>query len=144
MLRFSEKDDNVLNSENCTTGPTVMVIIPTCNAGQHFPDLLDSLQTQTLKPAQIIIIDSSSADGTLETARSRNCEVITINRTDFDHGTARNMAMDRVSSEFAIFLTQDAMPVDEYMIAELIKPMQADSNIAICYGRQLPGANAGP
>ena len=123
---------------------TVTVIIPTYNAGQGFPDLLDSLQTQTLKPAQIIIIDSESTDETLEMAKRRNCKVITINRSDFDHGTTRNLAISEVSSEFAIFLTQDATPVDNCMIAELIKPMQANLNIAVCYGRQLPRPNAGP
>jgi len=123
---------------------TATVVIPTHNVGQHFPDLLDSLQTQTLKPAQIIIIDSGSTDETCGVTKQRNCKLITIDRTDFDHGTTRNLAMSEVSSEFAIFLTQDAMPVDEYMIAELIKPMQADANIAICYGRQLPRPNAGP
>jgi rhamnosyltransferase len=123
---------------------TATVIIPTYNAGPCFTELLDSLQSQTLKPAQIIIIDSRSTDETREVAKSRNCEVITINHTDFDHGTTRNLAMFEVSTEFAIFLTQDAMPANEHMIAELIKPMQADSNIAICYGRQLPRPNAAP
>jgi len=123
---------------------TATVVIPTHNAGQHFPDLLDSLETQTLKPAQIIIIDSGSTDETREVAERRNCKVIAINRANFDHGTTRNLAVFEVSSKFAIFLTQDAIPADDYMIAELIKPMQVDSNIAICYGRQLPRPNATP
>ena len=123
---------------------TATVVIPTRNAGQRFFDLLDSLQTQTLKPAQIIIIDSGSTDETREAAKSRNCEVITINRTDFDHGTTRNLAVSNVKSEFVVFLTQDATPFDEHMIDKLIKPMQANANIAICYGRQLPRPSAGP
>ncbi len=123
---------------------TATVVIPTCNAGQRFHDLLDGLQTQTLKPAQIIIIDSGSTDETCGIAKQRNCKLTTIDRADFDHGATRNLAMSKVSSEFAIFLTQDAMPVDNCMIAELIKPMQADSSIAICYGRQLPRPNARP
>lgn len=123
---------------------TATVVIPIYNAGQCFSVLLDSLQTQTLKPAQIIIIDSGSTDETREVAKRRNCKVITAKRSDFDHGTTRNLAMTEVSSEFAIFLTQDAIPADENMIAELIRPMQADSNIAICYGRQLPKPDARP
>lgn len=123
---------------------TATVVIPTYNAGQWFRDLLDSLQTQTLKPAQIIIIDSGSTDETHKIAEQRNCKLTTIDRTDFDHGATRNLAMSKVTSEFAIFLTQDAMPANNCMIAELIKPMQADSNIAICYGRQLPRPGAGP
>jgi rhamnosyltransferase len=131
------------------TGPisktdTITVIIPTRNAGQQFLYLLDSLQKQTLKPAQIIVIDSGSTDETRETARRQDCKIITVNNIDFDHGTTRNLAMAEVSGEFAIFLTQDVIPADENMIAELIRPMKADSNIAICYGRQLPKPDARP
>ena len=123
---------------------TISVIIPTRNAGRHFEELLDGLQKQTLKPAQIIVVDSESNDKTLEIAQSRNCKVIKIKRADFDHGTTRNLAISEVSGEFAVILTQDAIPADEHMIAELTKPMQVDSNIAICYGRQRPRLNAGP
>ena len=123
---------------------TITVVIPTQNAGQHFLGLLNSLETQTLKPTQIIVVDSESIDETVESARSRNCKVITVNLADFDHGTARNLAVSNAQSEFIIFLTQDAVPADECLIAELIKPMQADSSIAICYGRQLPRPNERP
>jgi rhamnosyltransferase len=122
----------------------VSVIIPTLNAGKLFTALLDTLNDQTIKPRTVLVIDSGSTDGTPERAKDRGCRIIRINLHDFDHGTTRNLAVAKVSSEFAIFLTQDAIPVDEYMIAELIKPMQADSNIAICYGRQLPRTNARP
>ena len=121
---------------------TITVVIPTHNAERHIASLLEKLNKQTLKPAQIIVVDSESSDETRQIAESRNCRVITINRGKFDHGTTRNLAMAEVSSEFAVFLTQDAIPADEHMIAELIKPMQADSNIAICYGRQLPRPDA--
>jgi rhamnosyltransferase len=123
---------------------TATVIIPTYNAGQCLIDLLDNLQTQTLKPAQIIVIDSGSTDGTADTAAKHGCKIIKIEPDNFDHGTTRNLAVSSIQTEFVVFLTQDAMPVDENMIIELIKPMQADSNIAVCYGRQLPRPGAGP
>ena len=142
MLRFSKKDYNVANIEPCATGPVVSLIIPTHNAGQYFSDLLHTLEIQTIKPVQTIIIDSGSTDGTRNLAKSKNCKIITINRSKFDQGTTRNIAMEKIYSEFAIFLTQDAMPVDEYVIAELIEPMQTNQHIAMCYGRQLPRTDA--
>jgi rhamnosyltransferase len=131
-------------TEPLSNNNTITVVIPVCNAGRHFTELLDGLERQSLKPAQIIAVDSESTDETSRLARSRNCKVIAIRRCDFDHGTTRNLAASEVSSEFMVFLTQDAIPADEHMIAELLRPMQADSNIAICYGRQLPRPNAGP
>jgi rhamnosyltransferase len=135
MTRYSLKN----NGSNI-----ISIVIPTLNAGVQFGAILDSLNNQTIKPSLIIVTDSESGDQTRQIAESRNCKVITISRGKFDHGTARNLAMAEVTTEFAVFLTQDAIPANEHMIAELIKPMQADSNIAICYGRQLPRPDARP
>lgn len=106
--------------------------------------VLKALRKQTIKPSTILIIDSGSTDGTPERAKDRGCRIIRINRHDFDHGTTRNLAVAKTDSEFVVFLTQDVAPADEHTIAELIKPMQADQNIAICYGRQLVMPNAHP
>jgi len=122
----------------------ITVLIFTYNAGPRFTELLDSLQKQTLKPTQIIVVDSGSNDQTPEIAKSRNCKIIIIEHSEFDHGTTRNLAVANAKTEFVVFLTQDAIPADGHMIDELIKPMQADSNIAVCYGRQLPRPNARP
>jgi len=123
---------------------SIAIIIPTCNAGQTLVDLLENLQNQTIGPIQTLVIDSESTDGTAELARNRSCKVITIGRVDFNHGSTRNLAVSNTNTEFIVFLTQDVIPFDEDMIDKLIKPMQADSNIAICYGRQLPRPGAGP
>jgi rhamnosyltransferase len=96
---------------------------------------------QNFRPAQIIVVDSGSWDKTVEIAESKNCRVIKIKREEFDHGTTRNLAVAQTDGQFVIFLTQDVLPADENMLAELIKPIQADENIAICYGRQLPHPN---
>ena len=104
---------------------SVTVVIPARDAGQRFADLLDSLQKQTIKPAQILVIDSESTDETLELAKSRNCEVITINRSDFDHGTTRNLGVAQTNSKFVVFLTQDALPYDECTLENIVRPALA-------------------
>lgn len=125
-----------ISNNNRTT-----VIIHTYNAGPCFADLLNRLKMQNFRPAQIIVVDSGSWDKTVEIAESKNCRVIKIKSKDFDHGTTRNSAVTETDGQFIIFLTQDVLPADENMIDELIKPIQADDNIAICYGRQLAHPN---
>lgn len=122
----------------------VSIIIPTLNPGTKLGELLETLDSQTLQPEEILIIDSSSSDTTAELVQSYGYRLIKINKKDFDHGTTRNLGAAQTDSEFIVFLTQDVVPVDEHMIAELIKPMQANLNIAVCYGRQLPKSNARP
>jgi rhamnosyltransferase len=120
------------------------IVIPTINAGTQFSVLLDALGCQSIRPGTILVLDCDSGDDTVEIAEIYGCKVLSVDKNKFDHGTTRNLAMSEVSSEFVVFLTQDAIPADRNMIAELLKPMQADSNIAICYGRQLPRPGAGP
>ena len=121
---------------------SVSVVIPTCNAGECFTKLLDSLQKQTISPSEIIVIDSGSRDETVKLARNQNCKVITIKRSGFDHGTTRNLAVSNIQSEFVVFLTQDAKPCDRVAIEKLIKPIEEDDQVAAAYGRQLPAPDS--
>lgn len=121
----------------------ISIIVPTYNAAGHLDALVSSLRAQTEQDIEILIIDSASEDRTAEIARSCGCRVLTVEKADFDHGTTRNLAAAGTSGEFIVFLTQDALPADERLLAELIAPLRADPTIAVCYGRQLPRPDAG-
>jgi rhamnosyltransferase len=122
--------------------PTVAVVIPTLNAGEGLRNVLDGLARQTVKPCEIVVVDSESADQTCDVARTFGCRILHIDRKDFDHGGTRNLAIRSTVSDAIVLLTQDAVPANERMIEELIKPL-ADEDVAIAYGRQLPRAGAG-
>jgi len=121
----------------------VSVFIPTLNASKYIKVLLESLKVQTCFPDEIIIIDSSSEDDTLEIASTFDVKTITIPRQDFDHGGTRNLAANISSGDILIFLTQDALPFDEFLIKNLVKPLN-DPSIAASFGRQIPREDACP
>ena len=59
----------------------VSVIIPTLNAEKFIGNLLKNLiKVQTLKPDEIIVIDSSSQDKTVEIAKSYGCKTVIIEK----------------------------------------------------------------
>lgn len=120
----------------------VSVIIPTLNAGPQFHRLIELLWAQTARPFEVIIIDSSSTDGTLQTAESLGAKTIVIERPSFDHGGTRNLAAETSSGDVLVFLTQDAMPRDNMLIENLTAPLH-DPHIALSYGRQLARPDAG-
>ena len=123
--------------------PSVSVVIPTLNAEGEIGALLSSIESQTLKPSEIIVVDSSSTDGTVaEIVAHPGVSLITIDRADFNHGLTRDMALRRTTGEFVCFLTQDAVPADERYLQNLVAPMLGDSQIALVSGRQLPKADA--
>jgi rhamnosyltransferase len=118
------------------------VIIPTYNASKHLPSLLNSLKSQTLKDIEIIVIDSSSLDNSIEIADSFGAQVIKIPKNEFDHGGTRTLAAHKAKGEIIIFLSQDAIPFDQYSLENLIKPFGSDETIVAVFGRQLPGKDA--
>lgn len=72
----------------------VTVIIPAFNEADHVGDTIRSLQTQTLKPAGIVVVDDCSSDGTGDVARSYG---VTVIRPETNTGTkagAQNFALD--------------------------------------------------
>jgi len=122
----------------------VSIIIPTLNASKYLPDLLTRLVNQAFSDKEIIIIDSSSQDSTANIGRSFGTKIITIKREDFDHGETRNLGFSKAEGNIVVFLTQDAIPTNEYALENLIKPFHDDNLIAAVYGRQLPNPDASP
>lgn len=121
--------------------PSVSVVIPTLNAASEVGGLLDLLERQSLKPAEILVVDSSSDDDTLAACEGR-VRTHVIERADFNHGATRDMALRMTSGDHVCFFTQDAVPANCDVIASLVAPLVADEAVALVSGRQLPKANA--
>ena len=120
----------------------ISIIIPTLNAEKRIHRLLVSLKSQTV-PCDIVVIDSSSNDGTVNIAKSNGARTIIIERGDFNHGGTRNRASREVEGDILVFLTHDAVLADDSAIENLIRPFSDDEMIGASYGRQLPHPGAG-
>lgn len=122
--------------------PTVSVIIPTLNAGSEIGNLLHAIQAQNYPIKELIVIDSSSSDDTVEICRRiKGVQLIEIRRQDFDHGKTRDLALRQSTGQVVVFMTQDALPADIFFLERLIAPL-SDEHVAVSTGRQLPKANA--
>lgn len=120
----------------------ISVIIPTYNGSLLLPKMLASIHSQTVCPKEIIIVDSSSMDNTVQFAKEYEAKVISIRKSDFDHGQTRTLGAKRASGDILVFMTQDAVPVHQDCFANLLESFEADSDVAAVYGRQIPVANA--
>lgn len=113
----------------------ISVIIPTYNAEKYLQRLLQSLKQQSIS-FELLIIDSSSLDDTIQIANEYADKIITIPKAEFDHGATRTKAAKASSGDILIFLTQDAIFSDSRSIEEILKVFQ-DKEVAAAYGRQL-------
>ncbi len=83
----------------------ISVIIPTLNAGTMIDDLLSALERQTITPAEIIVVDSSSDDDTQAIVRTKHPKVrlLVISRKDFNHGGTRDYVLRKSSGNSCAF-----------------------------------------
>lgn len=121
----------------------ISVIIPTLNAEREIEDLLVALERQSMRPMEILVVDSASDDDTARVVQMHgDIRLLQIDRSDFNHGTTRDMALRATTGDFVCFLTQDALPASDDYIERLVAPLVEDSSIALVSGRQLPKADA--
>lgn len=116
----------------------VSIIVPTYNAGASFKKFAEMVKKQTANIKQVLVIDSSSTDQTADIAKSFGFDVEIIAKSNFGHGKTRQYALDKISTEIAVFLTQDALLYDEISVENLVKCLTSNDKIAAAYGRQVP------
>lgn len=114
----------------------VACVIPTYNGCADLQRLLESLASQSAD-LDILIVDSSSTDGTLELAHARCSRVTQVDSRDFNHGGTRQMMVHQHPDyDVYVYLTQDAYLEDPLAIANILEPF-ADPQVGAVCGRQL-------
>lgn len=117
--------------------------IPTLNAGENAAILAAAIASQSLQPDTVLIIDSGSHDGTVETFRGAGARIHSLDRREFNHGGTRQLGADKlVDADLIIYLTQDAIPADPLSFEQLIRCFD-DPETGAAFGRQLPRREAG-
>ncbi len=118
--------------------PTISVIIPTRNGARTLPLCLDALRTSTYCPAEIIVVDDASSDGSGDLARRYDCRVI---RMDENIGAARAKNRGaRAATGDVLFFTDDDVIVARDTLARVAENF-ADARVAAVVGllhRQIP------
>lgn len=122
----------------------VALIIPALNAAPFWQKWFTALQSQTLQPDFLLLIDSASTDATPQLAMDVGFQVHTIRREDFDHGGTRQLAATLVSkADILIYMTQDALLATPDSLEKLVVAFE-NPRVGLAYGRQLPYPDAKP
>jgi GT2 family glycosyltransferase len=90
--------------------PALSVVVPNFNGAAVLPRCLAALRAQTLQPAEVVVVDNGSTDGSADEAERSGARVLRLGRnTGF--GAAANAGVDLVTSELVCVLNSDARPV---------------------------------
>ena len=122
----------------------VDAIIPVYKPDHKFLTLIELLEKQTVPVNRIIVMNTEQKYfdrlfyGTSFPNDYSNITVKHISKREFDHGRTRNRGAQLSDADFFVMMTDDAIPADEYMLEELLKPLHRE-DVAAAYARQLAG-----
>jgi rhamnosyltransferase len=118
---------------------SVTVAVPVLDGGERFRELLKALAAQRNAAGveyELLIIDSGSTDGSVEAAREAGARVIEIDKSTFQHGRTRNMAVAEANGEVVALLTDDSIPASDIWLDAIVEAFAAADDVALVWGPQ--------
>jgi len=113
---------------NSTNRKPLTVVIPTKNSGKSLEDCLKSLQQQTYKNFDILIVDGYSTDNTVDIAKKFKAKVV------YDDGKTRasacNKALEIVGTPYIAFTDDDAIPFKDW-VEKIVKFFESHNCVSV-------------
>lgn len=113
----------------------VSLIIPVYNVEDYLEKCLDTVEQQTYKEAEIIIVNDGSTDNSPAiidkyVARNANFKSFTIKNSGL--GGARNFGMTKATGDYVIFLDSDDYIAPDCLEKFVAAAQNNDSDIVVC------------
>ncbi|GAB4165253.1 MAG: hypothetical protein Fur0032_01890 [Terrimicrobiaceae bacterium] len=110
----------------------VSVIIPAHNSAEHLPAVLAACRSQTLPPAEIIVVDDGSRDATSDICRDCAPEARLVRIENGGVARARNIGARHASGEAFVFLDADDILLPHAL--ETLASRLAGTHAGVAYG----------
>ena len=114
----------------------VTVIVPAYNEAASIADTIRSIQAQTVVPAEILVVDDGSTDGTGAVARALGVTVIRPAENTGSKAGAQTFALEQVRTEFTIAIDADTTLAPDAI--EQLLPAFEDPRVAAACGSVIP------
>lgn len=88
------------------SAPAVSVVIPCFNQAHYLAEAIESVLTQTLPPAEVVVVDDGSEDNSCEVA-ARYEKVFPMRQSNHGVAAARNAGWKATTAEYLVFLDAD-------------------------------------
>ncbi len=105
--------------------PAITAIIPLYNGGEFIEEALDSVLTQTLPPAKIVVVDDGSTDNGPDIVKQMACQrnIFLIHKQNGGQSSARNLGVAQARTPLIALLDQDDVWYPHHL-EELVKPFR--------------------
>ncbi len=118
------------------TGPRpCSVVIRAFNEERHIGRLLSGILQQTVRPVEIVLVDSGSTDATTAIAAQFSVRIVTIRPEEFSFGRSLNRGLAAVTGDLVVLASAHVYPVYADWLEQLLRPFE-DPQMALSYGQQ--------
>lgn len=114
--------------------PDVAVVIGNYQGERLLPDCLASLETQTLRPREVLVVDGASTDRSVEVAEALGARV--LRRDNRGLGHLYNEGARAASAEHVLLLNND-VALDARCVELLVAALAADESLFAADPRQV-------
>jgi len=128
------------NASTRTGSPSVGVVVITYRARAMLERCLAPVLASPLRP-RVLVVNSSSNDGTVELARALGVQTWVIPRASFNHGLTREAARRKLATDIVVMLTPDCFARSPDFLERLVEPI-ASGRAEVAYARQVAAADA--
>ena len=111
------------------------IVIRAYNEEKYIGLLLEGIRQQTLKDAEVILVDSGSTDSTISIAESFAARIVRIPSDEFTFGRSLNSGVRAATREFVVIASAHVYPVYPDWLESLLRPFE-DDRVALTYGKQ--------
>jgi cellulose synthase/poly-beta-1,6-N-acetylglucosamine synthase-like glycosyltransferase len=115
----------------------VTIIVPAYNEAASISDTILSLQCQTVQPAEIIVVDDGSTDGTGDIAQSLGVTVLRPPKNTGSKAGAQTFALGQVETAFVMAIDADTILAPD-AVEKILPSIEQDPSVAAACGFVLP------
>ena len=111
----------------------VSVLICVRDGERYLARAIESALAQTVPPAEVVVVDDGSSDGSAELARSYGEPVRCISQPPLGLGAARNAALDAATGDYLAYLdADDIWPADRIEVQ--LRAFEQDPGLGLVFG----------
>jgi glycosyltransferase involved in cell wall biosynthesis len=131
MLDEVKPMSNAIIDSKCVAD-MVSVVIPVHNGKAKLPRCLETVMQSDYSNFEIVVVDDSSSDGTLEIARQYNCRAVRLEKNS-GPAVARNVGVQHARGEFILFIDDDVL-VQSDTISKIVSTFRKNQGIVAMVG----------
>ncbi len=120
---------------DATLPPTISVVMPVHNVASYVAESIASLQGQTWKDWELVVINDGSTDGTepiVQALATQDARIRLVNQVNAGVACARNHGLDLIRGDHLVFLDGDDLWRPDFLAKALAAMRETDADLVFC------------